>query len=308
MLVIVGFGNHVQKNVLPVLSKIKEIEVKYVVITNLEKYTKNNEYTFIDNIKIALEDEDITTVYIATPISLHYQFAKAALLAGKRVLCEKTLTDNLDDTQELVQIARSKGIKLQEVVMYHYHRQFKWIKNYFGDKANGRLVKVHAKFQIPHLKKDDIRYNKELGGGALLDVGFYPLSLVHAICGMPAGFTSSLFHQNGYDVDLLGAAIFNYNKFYSIAEWAIGSQYKNEVFLEFEDHNVFIERAFSKPSTLETKAVITKNGKICNEIIIDSDDQFYNLFTDFIKDDDFLGDLEGIIERAKLIEYIKDNS
>ena len=107
----------------------------------------------------------------------------------------------------------------------------------------------------------------------------------------------------------MGVAILNYKNFYSIAEWGIGCQYKNEVFLEFEDHHVFLDRAFSKPSAHKTKAIITKNGNICDEVIIDSDDHFCNLFIDFLKDNDNTSqDLNCILERAQLIDYIKKNS
>jgi NDP-hexose-3-ketoreductase len=308
MLAIIGFGDHVQRNILPTLEKLQDIMVKYIVVRDLDKYKHQTNFFFITDLSKVLADKDITSVYIATPISSHYKYVKEALTAGKNVLCEKSLATSFKDSEELVNLAKRTNVKLQEVVMYQYHDQFIWLKNYLKNECNGRLVKIHTSFQIPHLSPDNIRYSKNLGGGALLDVGFYPLSMIISLLGMPNMVKSILTAQPSYSVDLSGIAIFNFKELYAVAEWGIGRLYKNEIILEFEDHQVNVGRAFSKPPSLQTIATITKKNGDREEISINSCDHFYRLFSDFFNDDhNDLEHLDGILERAKIIDAIKNN-
>ncbi len=309
MLAIIGFGDHVKRNILPVLKKLQEVSVKYIVVRNVLKYSDNNDFSFISDFSKVLEDKEITSVYVATPIQCHYKFVEKALIAGKNVLCEKSLTSNFKDSQKLVELAKFKNVKLQEVVMYQFHEQFRWIKNYLEKSTNARLIKVHSSFQIPHLGPENIRYSKSMGGGALLDVGFYPLSMLISLLGVPENVKSSLITQKNYNVDLSGVAILTYGEVYAVAEWGIGRLYENGTTLEFEDHKVVVERAFSKPSSLQTKITITKNSGDKESILINPDDHFYNLFANFFNNNNNAPQhLNNIIERAKLIETIKTNS
>ena len=308
MLAIIGFGDHVQRNILPVLDKIREVTVKYIVVRNVEtQFYKNALFT--SNFSEVLEDLDVTSVYIATPIQSHFSFVKKAILAGKNVLCEKPLTTNLKDSKELVGLAQSNNVKLQEVVMYEFHEQFQWIKNYLHRAKNSRLIKIESRFQIPHLAPKNIRYSKKKGGGALLDIGFYPLSMLISLLGTPGNVKASIVTQKNYSVDLSGLAILTYGEVYGVAEWGIGRIYKNEVTLEFEDHKVVVDRAFSKPSSFETKAIITKASGETVSVLINPDDHFYNLVTDFFSNNsNVVQHLNSIIERAKLLDVIKNNS
>ncbi|MGO4891638.1 Gfo/Idh/MocA family protein [Flavobacterium sp. W21_SRS_FM6] len=308
MLAIIGFGDHVQRNILPALEKLQDVVVKYVVVRDLDKYKHQTTFFFITDFSEVLADKDITSIYIATPISSHYKYVKEALTAGKNVLCEKSLSVSFEDSEELVNLAKKTNVKLHEVVMYQYHDQFIWLKNYLKNECNGRLVKIYTSFQIPHLSPDNIRYSKNLGGGALLDVGFYPLSMIISLLGMPNMVKSIITGQPSYSVDLSGIAIFSYKELYAVAEWGIGRLYKSEIILEFEDKQVTVGRAFSKPPSLQTVVTITKNNGKREEILINPCDHFYRLFSDFFNSGHGdLEHLEGILERAKIIDAIKNN-
>jgi NDP-hexose-3-ketoreductase len=305
MLAIVGCGDHVQRNILPVLERINDVIIKYIVVRNIEKYSGNHSSLCTSDFTKVLNDDEITAVYVATPIQSHYTFVKQAILAGKNVLCEKSLTTNLNDSKILVELAQLNSVKLQEVVMYEFHEQFQWIKNYLRRQNSTRLIKIHSTFQIPHLASDNIRYTKEMGG-ALLDVGFYPLSMLISLLGATKNVSSSLFTQKNCSVDLFGLAVLTYDEVYGVAEWGIGRLYKNEITLEFEDHEVIVQRAFSKPSSFETKVVITQNDIEIESVTINSDDHFYNLLTDFFSNNkNNVEHLDSIIERAKLFDIIR---
>lgn len=306
MLVIVGYGEHVQRNVLPAISRVGGIAIKFVVVRDPSKYSSVSEYSFSADYESVLQDSDVTAVYIATPISTHYEYAKKAIEAGKHVLCEKSMTDNEASTKSLIALSNSFGVKLQEVVMYQYHDQFSWLRAELESTKLSDLRKVHARFQIPRLSEDNIRYTKALGGGALLDVGFYPISVIASLFGRPLKVNSFTSQDKGYEVDLSGASLFDYESFYCLAEWGIGRLYRNEVLLEFENYEILIERAFSKPHTLDT--VITRigsNGEV-KKIVIPADDQFGRLFADFFSSTEInISHLREVVLRAELIDQLK---
>lgn len=276
-LAIVGFGNHVIKNILPTLKKFSDVKVDCVYVRNIAKYeaTANQYDMTLANIS-ELKKCKADWVYIATPIATHFELVKQALELGKNVICEKPMTDSSSNTAALLQLAKDKGLKLYEVCMYIHHRQFKFIQELIQSDIQN-LRSVHAKFSIPHLDPSDIRYKKEMAGGALLDVGYYPISIILNLFGTPKSKIMHTYSAAGYEVDLYGTCIFQYESFYCVAEWGIGQQYKNELSLEFSENNFVFERAFSKPSNLKTKYHNISASNITT-MELDEDDQFFNLF------------------------------
>lgn len=124
-----------------------------------------------------LADPDIEAVYIALPNHLHREWTLRALEAGKNVLCEKPLAVNAGEAQEMVRKARSKGLYLMEAFMYRFHPRSRKIKALVQEGAIGEPRLVRAAFCFRHPDPADIRFRPEMGGGALLDVGCYGVSL-----------------------------------------------------------------------------------------------------------------------------------
>jgi len=274
-LAIIGFGSHVKKNILPAISRMKDLEVEFIYVRDASKYREEyKKYSFsFKNIDEHISS-DISWVYIATPISTHYNLVKKYLDYEKNIICEKPLTNGIDKTKELFDIASSKGLKLFEVSMYQYHKQYHHLKKFI---VENKPKVVKTSFTIPRLSKDDIRYNKELCGGALLDVGYYPVSILVGLFGKPKSINSKMFSEVEYDVDLFGSALFEYEYFYCIAEWGIGLPYANEITILSENKVAKYDRIFSKPETFDTK-VSLKEGFNLNEIDIGKDDHFVNMF------------------------------
>jgi NDP-hexose-3-ketoreductase len=310
MLAIVGCGDHVIRNILPAIEKIKRINVGYIVVRDVKKYSsKYPNYNFVNDFSIVLADANVKRVYIATPISEHYSYSLSAINAGKHVLCEKALTDNFDKTKMLVDIAISNNINLQEVVMFEHHNQFSEITNILSQKCFGELKKIHAIFKIPHLDGNNIRYLKNKGGGALLDVGFYPIALITSLLGEPKALKSISCKSKGYEVDLSGCGIFDYDDYYAIGEWGIGRGYQNELIIEFENANVHVERCISKPANLETKIKISPRNNDDYFVFIQADDHFKNMLIHFLSIDVVdVKHCDDILLRAKIINGIQNET
>jgi NDP-hexose-3-ketoreductase len=279
MIAIVGFGSHVKKNILPALSRMNVIP-SYIVVRKLDDVQNiNKSITFTDDFETVLNDKDVSIIYIATPISTHFELAKKALLKNKNVICEKPLTPNPELAKELYSIANKNQVGLHQVAMYKYHAQFELLKRIINSNKYGKLKYVVASFKIPHLNENDIRYSPQLNGGALLDVGFYPVSALAYLFPELHYSGSSVASEVDYEVDLSGVATFKMIDTIGIASWAIGSCYENQITLEFSKAKLIFKRAFSKPETLNTEVDVI--DAFCDLTHIDSgcDDQFVNMFT-----------------------------
>ncbi|MDI2130897.1 Gfo/Idh/MocA family protein [Yinghuangia seranimata] len=129
---------------------------------------------------------DVHAVYVATPHAQHRQVVEAAIAAGKPVLCEKPLTATLADAEALVAQARSARVFLMEAMWMRFNPLVRRVKALADAGELGELRSVHASFGFPFPYDPAHRlWNPELGGGALLDLGIYPVALAHLMLGAP---------------------------------------------------------------------------------------------------------------------------
>lgn len=277
---IIGCGNHVIKNILPVFDKLKW-GIKYIYVRNIEKYRNLGlDLNFVDNISDVLNDDNVDFIYIATPISTHYQYSKQALAKGRNVICEKPITVTTAELDELYQIAKETNCNLYQVEMYKYHKQFQKLKEVLTSGVYGELKQATFSFKIPHFSQADIRYDPAQAGGALYDVGFYPISAAMTLFPTAQLEYSTLRSEPSYKVDLQGLALFTVGEQTLIdCQWSIGSCYENKIMFDFSTHRIVVERAFSKPHTLKTTIQIYSSSG--EQIVIETgcDDQFLNMFS-----------------------------
>ncbi|WP_326658212.1 Gfo/Idh/MocA family protein [Streptomyces sp. NBC_00385] len=139
-----------------------------------------------------LERDDIDAVYLPLPAALHAEWTERALRSGRHVLAEKPLTTDPVRTRELLALAADRGLVLMENVMFVHHPQHAWIRGLADAGAIGELRSFHAVFTVPARRPGDIRLSPELGGGALLDTGVYPVRAALELLGT--------------DLDVVGAA------------------------------------------------------------------------------------------------------
>lgn len=131
-------------------------------------------------------DEEVDVVYVATPHSAHREAAALALEAGKHVLCEKAFTINEREARELVKLARDRGLFLMEAMWTYCNPVIRRMTELVRDGAIGEIRTVQADFGFAgdfgagHRLRDPA-----LGGGALLDLGVYPVSFAQLLLGEP---------------------------------------------------------------------------------------------------------------------------
>ncbi|QNS06566.1 Gfo/Idh/MocA family protein [Streptomyces xanthii] len=136
-------------------------------------------------------DEDVDVVYVATPHSAHREAARLCLEAGRAVLCEKAFTLNAREAEELVALARARGLFLMEAMWMYCHPLIRRLKALVDDGVIGEVRTVQADFGLagPFPPSHRLR-DPAQGGGATLDLGVYPVSFAHLLLGEPESVTA----------------------------------------------------------------------------------------------------------------------
>ena len=149
-----------------------------------------------------LADEKIDVVYIPLPNKFHATWAIKAAQAGKHVLCEKPLALTVEEVDRMTEAAAKSGTILMEAFMYRFHARTLKIKSMIEAGEIGDIHIVKGGFTFPLDREGDVRWNDELGGGSLWDVGCYPLNFSRYITGVEPSsvFGSSLKSESGVDI------------------------------------------------------------------------------------------------------------
>ncbi|GAA3996566.1 Gfo/Idh/MocA family oxidoreductase [Streptomyces plumbiresistens] len=148
------------------------------------------------------QDEDIDVVYVATPHSAHRAAAGLCLTAGRNVLCEKAFTLNAREAEELVALARERGSFLMEAMWMYCNPLIRRLVDLVRDGAIGEVRTVHADFGLagPFPPSHRLR-DPAQGGGALLDLGVYPVSFAHLLLGEPSDIAArATLSEEGVDL------------------------------------------------------------------------------------------------------------
>ena len=135
-----------------------------------------------------LEDPDVEAVYISLPNAMHVEWTLRALEAGKHVLCEKPFSRRPEEVERAFDLADSTGLVLSEGFMWRHHPQTQTLAALVAEGAIGRLRVVRAafSFQLAAVHgADDTRFDPELDGGSLMDVGCYCVSAIRLLAGEP---------------------------------------------------------------------------------------------------------------------------
>jgi predicted dehydrogenase len=133
-----------------------------------------------------VEDPEVDVVYVATPHPMHHANALLAMRAGKHVLVEKAFTINAAEAEDLVATARAEGLFLMEAMWTRFLPHIAEIRRLLAEGALGEIVTVTADHGQWFAKDPDFRlFAPELGGGALLDLGVYPVSFASMVLGKP---------------------------------------------------------------------------------------------------------------------------
>jgi D-xylose 1-dehydrogenase (NADP+, D-xylono-1,5-lactone-forming) len=149
--------------------------------------------------------DSVDTIYNPLPNGLHAHWSILAARAGKHVLCEKPLAANHQEAVAMFAAAREHGVKLAEAYPYLAQPQTIELRRLIAQGVIGKVRIIQASFGFRFDNTNDIRYSKELAGGAMMDAGCYPLSLIRILMGKNPTKISALgtLHASGVDTAAL---------------------------------------------------------------------------------------------------------
>lgn len=141
-----------------------------------EKYGIGKVYENIDEV---FADENVDIIYISTPHNTHIQYLRKALAAGKHVLCEKSITLNSQELEEAIRIAEENHVILAEAMTIYHMPVYKKLSEIIASGTLGELKLMQMNFgSYKEYDMNNRFFNRNLAGGAMLDIGVYALSFV----------------------------------------------------------------------------------------------------------------------------------
>jgi predicted dehydrogenase len=208
---ILGNANIARVCVIPAIQKSRNGTVHALATRSpehaKEMAVKNNIGHVYDSYDRLIMDPAVDAVYIPLPNHLHYPWTLKALGAGKHVLCEKPLACSAREAEEMTTAATERGLLLMEAFMYRFHPRSRRIKQMVDEGEIGKVCLVRAAFCY-HMDDETLssgenaRLKPEMGGGALLDVGCYSVSLARWLLGEEPeqGQSQAVYHPGEVDI------------------------------------------------------------------------------------------------------------
>jgi len=254
-------------------------------------------------------------IYIPTPNSLRFEWVKTALEKGIHVLAEKPMSCTLDEAREVNELAFKNDLVLLENFQFRFHAQLNFIEQKISEGAIGELRNLRASFGIPPFDdKNNIRYSKSLGGGALLDVGVYPIKVSQIFLGHDIYVSSAaLSRVSGKEVDIWGSAFLKQKHGHVTSQIAFGfdNYYQNTLDLWGSNGHISASRIFTAgPGVKARLSVETKTTK--KELLLCSDNHFKNMLEHFYR---LIAKLESReceytqnINQARLVDEVREKS
>jgi xylose dehydrogenase (NAD/NADP) len=224
-----------------------------------------------------LADHDIDAVYNPLPNSLHAEWSIRAMEAGKHVLCEKPIAVTAAEARTMFEAARRCGVHLVEGYPYRAQPQTLKLKELVDRGALGRVQLIQASMGFTMVSETNIRSSPLLGGGALMDVGVYPVSLARMLARERPAQVSAVAHWTGSGVDRTLAATIEFPSglLAQVAGTFATSAYRQALIAgtegvlqtTFMNHPnpvtppvLYLKRGTGRDSTVETLETPTLNG------------------------------------------------
>ena len=300
-LLILGYSSFLKRRVIPAIKKLKDVE--YSICSKSNKINPKEKILFNDY-DIALSNTIANIVYISLVNSLHFKYAKKALMGGFNVIVDKPLTTSFKETKQLLQLAKKKKLLLSEANLYNYHNVFDKIVKLCNGKNN--ISHIQSNFNVPLIKKPKEIFN--IKGDCVMDMGPYAASILRL-------FTNNkikklkIFKEYFKTVDAV-------KSFFILAKLKNCTYFGNFGFdrayasqITFFTKNKIISsphRAFALPPDKKVSISIKKNNEI-KKINVKKDDCIYNFFKKVLyafKNKNFKSFYKNLLNDAMIREKI----
>jgi predicted dehydrogenase len=248
---IIGLGKIAQKFVND-LKLIDNVELEAVAsrdLTKAEAFAKTYDAKkFYGSYDTLLQDKFVDIVYIATPHNSHAQIAVLALENKKAVLCEKPFAINQKQVFNMIEASKKNNMFLMEALWTRFLPAIKKIKSTVENGEIGEIKYLNADFSFKVNPSIQRIYDKELGGGSILDIGIYPIFLAYLILGMPKKIIAKAqFYDSGADSQV--SIIFDYKNAQALLFSSFNSNSKREAKISGTLGEIMIDSPWNETSS-----------------------------------------------------------
>lgn len=302
-----------REKVIPAMQQGKYSEVTAIGSANKERVEAEADKLKIPRVHHSYEellnDPEVDAIYNPLPNHMHVEWSVRALQAGKHVLCEKPVALSYKEAETLLQASKQyPGLKVMEAFMYRFHPQWVTSKQLVKEGRIGELKTVHSFFSYFNVDPANIRNRKDIGGGGMMDIGCYCISLARFICeAEPQKVFGTVEFDPVMQTDRLASGILDFNGKTSTFTCSTQLFPYQRVNICGTEGRIEIEIPFNAPPASTTRLWLhTKNGT--EELGFDPIDQYTlqgDLFSKAILDNTKVPtDLQDAVNNMKVIELI----
>jgi predicted dehydrogenase len=203
-----------------------------------------------------LADDGVEAVYVGTPNAVHAHWAIAAAEAGKHVLCEKPLGVSRAEAESMFEAAREHGVRLMEAFMYRFHPRTLRLAEMVAAGDIGAPTLVRSSFGFAVADTANVRLSAQLAGGALMDVGCYPVNAARMLAGPVGAATATARWQ---EVDLTLAGVLDHTGgALSLVSCSLASGRHNVLQVVGTDGVIDVPLAFTPPKDQPSMLLVTR--------------------------------------------------
>jgi len=299
---LLGLGR-IAERFFKVASQIQEIEIVAVASSDKQRAV---EWAKQHNVQEAYCYEELYTasvdaVYVASNNHLHYTNVINLLKNKKAVLCEKPLALNSSQAAEMIATAKENDVLLMEAMWTKFLPCSIAVREIVKSQKYGKITSFEGCFMTSMLNEPTHRiFDKGVGGGALLDLGVYPISYIYAIMGMPNGIKAVAEMKNG--VDMTTCVELQYQDLTAIAKCSCVSKKRdNHIFIDMEKASIEVYE-FNGAK----EYVLIKGGKKSVEKFEDKDGFYYEVahFVDLLRQDKKQSDIQTLLDSQNVMDIM----
>jgi predicted dehydrogenase len=211
-------------------------------------------------------DPDVDAIYIPLPNHLHAEWSMRAADAGKHVLCEKPAARTAAETARMIDHCVERGVVWMEAFMYRFHPQWRLVFDQLRDNAIGELRTVRSVFTFTVRDPENIRRQRDLGGGSLYDVGAYCVNVSRWVIGRRPVSVQGLMQVSSEDVDEEFQGLLDFGEGQTaLINSSLSQPYRHEVELLGTEGRILVPNAFvnrSEPLWFEVEDALGKRERI----------------------------------------------
>jgi predicted dehydrogenase len=291
---IVGCAGIAIRSVIPGIQASQTGEVVAIASRDGEKAKSTAEKlgipTAYDSYEALLEDDSIDAVYIPLPNHLHKEWTIRAAEAGKHVLCEKPFALTAAEAVEMAEACAKAGVHLAEAFMYRHHPRYDRIKEIVASGEIGTIRGIHGTFTFNSSgATENVRFHREMGGGALYDIGCYPISAARYILGKEpeAATVTAFFSPQHGNVDMMASGLIEFPDSVGLTfDCAMWAAFRNTLEILGTEGRIYLPSAFiSPPDQISEFTVFGKEERVetfapTNQYALQADDFAHTVWGD----------------------------